>query len=273
MSLHFSDHVQAPAVVYDCMDELSNFAGAPPGLRDAERALLERAGVVFTGGRSLYEAKKHLHPNIHPFPSSVDVKHFASARANDAGEPADQSSIPHPRIGFFGVLDERLDRDLIAGVAALRPDWHLVLLGPVVKIDPSALPQAANIHYLGQKSYASFRGIWPGGTWPCCRSRAMRRRASSVRRRHPNTWQPDNRSSPPRFVTLSVPMAIRDWSALPTAPRTSSRPSTRRSPKIRRRACVPPTPFLPPCPGMTGSLRQAMCGPSSDSPVRKGRFR
>lgn len=177
MSLHFSDHLQAPAVVYDCMDELSNFAGAPPGLREAERVLLERAGVVFTGGRSLYEAKKHLHPNIHPFPSSVDVKHFARARANDAGEPADQSPIPHPRIGFFGVLDERLDRDLIAGVAALRPDWHLVLLGPVVKIDPSALPQAANIHYLGQKSYAElprYLSGWDVAMLPFARNDATR---------------------------------------------------------------------------------------------------
>jgi glycosyltransferase involved in cell wall biosynthesis len=177
MSLHFSDHVQAPAVVYDCMDELSNFAGAPPGLREAERVLLERAGVVFTGGRSLYEAKKHLHPNIHPFPSSVDVEHFASARANDGGEPADQSPIPHPRIGFFGVLDERLDRDLIAGIAALRPDWHLVLLGPVVKIDPSALPQADNIHYLGQKSYGElprYLSGWDVAMLPFARNEATR---------------------------------------------------------------------------------------------------
>src|SRR4051794_34448027 len=177
MSLHFSDHLQAPAVVYDCMDELSNFAGAPPGLRDAERVLLDRAGVVFTGGRSLYEAKKHLHPNIHPFPSSVDVEHFASARNTGAADPSDQSPIPHPRIGFFGVLDERLDRDLIAGVAALRPHWHLVLLGPVVKIDPSALPQAGNIHYLGQKSYAElprYLSGWDVAMLPFARNDATR---------------------------------------------------------------------------------------------------
>jgi glycosyltransferase involved in cell wall biosynthesis len=176
MSLHFSDHLEAPAIVYDCMDELSNFAGAPPGLRDAERALLERATVVFTGGRSLYEAKKHLHSNIHPFPSSVDVAHFAAARRTTA-DPADQGSIPHPRIGFFGVLDERFDRELIAGVAALRPHYQFVLIGPVVKIDPGSLPRAANIHYLGQKGYAElpqYLAGWDVAMLPFARNEATR---------------------------------------------------------------------------------------------------
>lgn len=177
MSLRFSDHVSAPAIVYDCMDELSNFAGAPPGLRAAERALLRRAGVVFTGGRSLYEAKKHLHHNIHPFPSSVDVDHFATARCGNLREPADQADVPLPRIGFFGVLDERLDRELIAGLAQLRPQYHFVLLGPVVKIEPSSLPQAANIHYLGQKSYAElprYLGGWDVAMLPFARNDATR---------------------------------------------------------------------------------------------------
>ncbi|MFL6278782.1 MAG: glycosyltransferase family 1 protein [Vicinamibacterales bacterium] len=177
MSLHFSDHLNAPAVVYDCMDELSNFAGAPPGLREAERALLRRAGVVFTGGRSLYEAKKHLHHNIHPFPSSVDVEHFAAARSSAPGDPADHSGIPHPRIGFFGVLDERLDRELIRGLADLRPHYHFVLLGPVVKIDSSSLPRAANIHYLGQKTYAElpqYLAGWDVAILPFARNESTR---------------------------------------------------------------------------------------------------
>jgi glycosyltransferase involved in cell wall biosynthesis len=177
MSLHFSDHLDAPAVVYDCMDELSNFAGAPPGLRDAERALLRRAGLVFTGGRSLYEAKKHLHHNIHPFPSSVDVAHFAAARSSALGDPPDQSDIPHPRIGFFGVLDERLDRELIGGLSDLRPQYHFVLLGPVVKIDLSSLPRAANIHYLGQKTYAElpqYLGGWDVAMLPFARNESTR---------------------------------------------------------------------------------------------------
>lgn len=177
MSLHFSDHLEAPVVVYDCMDELSGFAGAPPGLRDAERALMKRAGVVFTGGRSLYEAKRHLHSNIHPFPSSVDVAHFARARSYALAEPPDQARIPHVRIGFFGVIDERLDRDLLAAVAQMRPEWHLMLLGPIVKIDPVLLPHRANIHYLGSKTYEQlphYLAGWDVAMLPFARNEATR---------------------------------------------------------------------------------------------------
>ena len=74
-------------------------------------------------------------------------------------EPADQASIPHPRIGFCGVIDERLDIDLLDGIAKLRPDYHFVMIGPVVKIDPATLPQHANIHYLGGKSYKELPAI------------------------------------------------------------------------------------------------------------------
>jgi UDP-galactopyranose mutase len=152
MSLPFSDHLDAAAVVYDCMDELSAFRGAAPALLERERVLLERADVVFTGGHSLYEAKRHRHPNVHAFPSSVDVSHFRQARER-LPEPADQASIPHPRIGHYAVLDERLDADLVAAIADARPDWQIVLVGPVVKIDPASLPQRPNIHYLGGKRY------------------------------------------------------------------------------------------------------------------------
>jgi UDP-galactopyranose mutase len=152
MALAFSSHLEPAAVVYDCMDELSGFAGAPRGLEQAERALLAAADVVFTGGQSLYEAKRDLHANIHAFPSGVDVAHFARAR-RQRPDPADQAAIGRPRVGFFGVLDERLDVELVAGAAEARRDWHFVLIGPVVKIDPESLPRAVNIHYLGPKSY------------------------------------------------------------------------------------------------------------------------
>jgi UDP-galactopyranose mutase len=152
MALQFSDHLRPCATVYDCMDELSAFAGAPPELPALEQQLLTRADLVLTGGHSLYCSKRALHPNVHEFPSGVDVAHFAAAKSVTA-EPADQSAIPTPRIGFFGVLDERLDRGLLAATAALAPGWHFVLIGPVTKIDPAELPQAPNLHYLGPKSY------------------------------------------------------------------------------------------------------------------------
>jgi glycosyltransferase involved in cell wall biosynthesis len=152
MALAFSQHLEPGAVVYDCMDELSGFAGAPPGLEAAERALLMAADVVFTGGQSLYESKRGLHGSVHAFPSSVDVAHFARAR-QQRPDPADQAAIGRPRVGFFGVLDERLDIELVSGASAARPDWHFVFIGPVAKVDPERLPKAANIHYLGPKSY------------------------------------------------------------------------------------------------------------------------
>jgi glycosyltransferase involved in cell wall biosynthesis len=149
------------AVVYDCMDELSTFLGAPPELLHLESELLSRADLVFTGGQSLYEAKKDRHPSVHAFPSSVDAAHFATAK-NGSPEPADQASIPSPRIGFFGVVDERLDRELLAGVADARPSLQFVIVGPVVKIDEKTLPRRPNLHWLGQRTYAELPGYLAG---------------------------------------------------------------------------------------------------------------
>jgi glycosyltransferase involved in cell wall biosynthesis len=176
MALPFSDHLPAAAVVYDCMDELASFKNAPPVLKQREAALMSRADLVLTGGQSLYEAKRHQHDNIHPFPSSVDVAHFAQAR-QISEDPPDQEEIPHPRLGFFGVIDERMDLELIDGVAQSRPDWHLVLLGPVVKIDPAQLPHRSNIHYLGPKQYEDlpeYIAGWDVALLPFARNEATR---------------------------------------------------------------------------------------------------
>lgn len=152
MSRVYSDHLQASVTVYDCMDELSAFRGAPPELVQRERELLATADLVFTGGHSIWEAKRKLHSNAHAFPSSVDIAHFAVARSH-LKEPADQAAIAGPRFGFFGVIDERLDIELLERIAELRPEWQFVMIGPVVKIDPATLPRRANIHYLGGKTY------------------------------------------------------------------------------------------------------------------------
>ncbi len=152
MMFAFASDIERTTVVYDCMDELSHFRFAPPELPALESALMRRADVVFTGGYSLFEARQDRHDNIHPFPSSVDTAHFAAARTL-RDEPADQAAIPRPRLGFFGVIDERMDCDLVAHLAASHPEWHVVMIGPVVKIDPATLPRARNVHYLGAKSY------------------------------------------------------------------------------------------------------------------------
>ena len=160
--------ISADAVVYDCMDELSAFRGAPPEMIEMERRLLARADLVFTGGRSLYEAKRGRHASVHCFPSSIDAAHFAKARGGIA-EPESMRGMRRPRMGFFGVVDERMDLDLVASLAALRPDWQLAMIGPVVKIDPGALPQAPNIHWLGGRDYRelpAYLGHWDIGFMP-----------------------------------------------------------------------------------------------------------
>jgi UDP-galactopyranose mutase len=152
MMLPFSRNLSAVCTVYDCMDELANFKFAAPELVELERQLFRLADLVFTGGYSLYEAKRQFHNSVHPFPSSVEKDHFASARGIRAA--ADTKSAPQlPKLGFFGVIDERMDLELLAGLAAARPDWTLELIGPVVKIDQAELPRAANIEYLGGKTY------------------------------------------------------------------------------------------------------------------------
>jgi glycosyltransferase involved in cell wall biosynthesis len=158
------------------MDELSSFAFAPPELAARERSLLDRADLVFTGGQSLYEAKRTRHPRVHAFPSSVDVPHFAKAREPQA-EPHDQSIVPRPRLGYCGVIDERMDLDLIRGIAERRPDWQIVMVGPTAKLSPEQLPRAGNIHYLGMKSYddlPSYLAGWDVAILPFARNDATR---------------------------------------------------------------------------------------------------
>jgi glycosyltransferase involved in cell wall biosynthesis len=152
MMLPFSRHIEPTVTVFDAMDELSKFKFAPVKLLELEQELIDRADVVFTGGSSLFEAKKDRHDNVYCFASSVDRAHFAKARARQF-DPADQEDLPRPRLGFYGVIDERFDIDLLAKVAEMRPNWSFVMVGPVVKIAPEDLPKRHNIHYLGGKTY------------------------------------------------------------------------------------------------------------------------
>lgn len=152
MALSFTEQLNPALVVYDCMDELSLFKNAPAELKDLEKRLMAKSDVVFTGGHSLYEAKKHQHANIYAFPSSIDKSHFVKARTNEV-QPQDQANINAPKLGFYGVIDERFDIELIRAIADARPNWNFMLIGPVVKINRDHLPKNKNIHYLGQKSY------------------------------------------------------------------------------------------------------------------------
>jgi len=158
MALPLLDRLTPLAVVYDCMDELSAFAGAPPQLREREAQLLKRADLVLTGGPSLYEAKKNRHPHVLSLPSSVDAAHFSvEGRSGDEDMVQRarelQGEFREPRLGYFGVVDERMDLDLVRRLADADPTWNVVMVGPIVKIDPLSVPQRPNLHWLGQQPY------------------------------------------------------------------------------------------------------------------------
>jgi glycosyltransferase involved in cell wall biosynthesis len=152
------------AVVYDCMDELSQFRFAHPDLVRRERLLLANANVVFTGGHKLYESKRRYHQNVHFFGCGVDSRHFGKARLEETPLPDDISTLQGPVFGYFGVIDERVDYDLIRTLAETRPDASIVMVGPVVKVDPATLPQTPNIHWLGQRDYKVLPGYVKGFT-------------------------------------------------------------------------------------------------------------
>ncbi|HEX3035318.1 MAG TPA: glycosyltransferase [Thermodesulfobacteriota bacterium] len=176
MAITFMRYLKPLLVIYDCMDDLSAFRGAPFDIMEREAELFDCADLVFTGGQSLYESKHNWHPEAYVFPSSVDVVHFTQAR-NIIEDPMDQADIPHPRLGFYGVIDERLDVSLLKGIAEARPDWHLVMIGPVVKIDPAVLPRRTNIHYLGGKFYEDlpkYLSGWDIAMLPFARNEATR---------------------------------------------------------------------------------------------------
>jgi len=206
MALHWTEGIRASAVVYDCMDELSAFRSAPPALVALEQALLERADLVFTGGRSLFEAKRHRSSAVHCFPSSVDRAHFGQARVPQP-DPADQAGIPHPRIGYFGVIDERVDLELVGEVARRRPDWQVVLVGPIAKINPADIPALPNVHHLGRKDYAdlpAYLAGWEVALMPFAHNSATRRISPTKTLEYLAAGLP--------VVSTSVPDVVADYS-------------------------------------------------------------
>lgn len=161
MMLNVMPWKRAQVTVYDCMDELSLFRGAPAELVAKEKELFDRCDLVFTGGMSLFEAKRRQHDAVYAFPSSVDCQHFMQARSAGDSQP-DQKDLPHPRLGYAGVIDERIDLELIRFLADSHPEWQVIMIGPTAKIDPASLPQRPNIHWLGMKSYADLPRYFGG---------------------------------------------------------------------------------------------------------------
>jgi UDP-galactopyranose mutase len=164
MAMPLAQELSPRAVVFDVMDELSAFKFAPVELIEREEALMRWADVVFTGGPSLFRAKQHRHDNIHCFPSSVDTAHFRQALT--CADAPDQATLPHPRLGFYGVIDERMDLDLLDVMATAHPEWQIVMVGPVAKVEEADLPHHPNIHYMGQRKYEQLPSYLAG--WDVC---------------------------------------------------------------------------------------------------------
>lgn len=163
MALPLAQDLTPLGSVYDCMDELAAFDFAPPELIAREMALFGQVDLVFTGGRSLYESKRARHADVHCFPSSVDHAHFGRRGLDDH---PDQAGLAGPRLGYYGVIDERLDIGLVAALADAHPEWQIVMVGPVVKIDAARLPQRPNLHWMGQRRYDELPAFLAG--WDVC---------------------------------------------------------------------------------------------------------
>jgi glycosyltransferase involved in cell wall biosynthesis len=150
-AISYTNHIKPLLTIYDCMDELSSFKNPSPSLKENEGLLIKKADLMFMGGYSLYNAKRHLHQRSFPFPSSIDREHFFSARAKSSQDI--YKDIPRPRLGFYGVIDERFNTKLLGELAEKNKEWNFIIIGPVVKISEKDLPTHANIHYAGIKSY------------------------------------------------------------------------------------------------------------------------
>ena len=156
---YFLDGFDATATVYDCMDELAQFRFAPPSLREREQLLIARADVVFTGGYQLYQTKSRYHSNVHFYGCGVDAEHFSKARQPETELPAEVANLPRPILGYFGVIDERLDYALLAQCAQELPDASIVMVGPLAKVEQDSLPNFPNIHWLGQRAYTDLPAL------------------------------------------------------------------------------------------------------------------
>ena len=150
----FAGHLDERALVYDCMDQLSQFKGAPPELVRRERELLAVADVVFAGGPKMWVDKREHNANCFSYGCGVDVNHFGRARQETTEIPADVRNFSGPVLGYFGVVDERIDYDLLAGLADHDPEWNVVIVGPTTKVDPAMFPKRPNLHWLGGRDYS-----------------------------------------------------------------------------------------------------------------------
>lgn len=165
MAVPLLPEIHPRLVIYDCMDMPAARKSAPQPLREYESTLFTVADLVFAAGLGLYRTQRAHHPHVHYFPDSVDGSHFLQALDRTNAHPAHRS-IAGPRLGYYGVIDERVDAHLIAHLADAHPQWQVVLAGPIGMRDAATLPHRANIHYLGYQPYSALPRLLAG--WDVC---------------------------------------------------------------------------------------------------------
>ena len=158
----FAGHLDEALIVYDCMDELSQFKGAPPALIEREYELLEVADVVFCGGRKMRDKRLPYNANSHFYGTGVDIAHFGIARSSTLAVAPEIAALRGPVLGYFGVVDERIDYELLAALADADPKWHIVMVGPTTKVDPASFPKRPNLHFIGGRAYAQLPALTKG---------------------------------------------------------------------------------------------------------------
>jgi glycosyltransferase involved in cell wall biosynthesis len=158
----FAGHLGESMIVYDCMDELSQFSGAPPSLIGREKKLTSVADVIFCGGRKMRDKRLPINGNCHFYGTGVDCRHFGRAMDPDLPVHPDIASLPGPVLGYFGVIDERIDYALLERLADAEPSWSIAMIGPFAKIDPATLPKRKNLHWLGGKAYEELPSLTKG---------------------------------------------------------------------------------------------------------------
>jgi glycosyltransferase involved in cell wall biosynthesis len=158
----YAGQLNETMIVYDCMDELTQFAGAAPELVDREKELTELADVIFCGGRKMRDKRLPTNPNTHFYGTGVDCRHFGKAMDPLLPIHHEIAGLPGPVLGYFGVIDERIDYKLIERLADEDPSWSIAMIGPVTKVDPASLPQRPNIHWLGGRDYQDLPALTKG---------------------------------------------------------------------------------------------------------------
>ncbi len=141
--------------VYYCIDD---YAASPDvdaeAVRNMDEELTRNADLVFVAAKTLLEPKRKLNDNTFVSPHGVDVEHFGRAQVPSLPIPSDVRDLPHPVVGFFGLIESRMDLELLGFLARSRPNWTFLMIGRVA-VAERELPSLPNLHFIGKRPYES----------------------------------------------------------------------------------------------------------------------